>query len=52
MPEGTQVALYNIICLMQPKVVNVEIDVNPPKYTGKKNDKITSSGDIVIYEEV
>ena len=27
---------YNIICLMQPKVVNVEIDVNPPKYTGKK----------------
>ena len=41
---------YSIICLMQPKVVNVEIDVNPPKYTGKKNDKITSSGDIVIYE--
>lgn len=41
---------YDIICLMQPKIVNLEIDIYPPIYTGKKNNKITSGGDIMIYE--
>ena len=41
---------YLIKCLMQPKIVNLEIVVTPPKYTGKKTKTINSGGDLIIPE--
>ena len=35
---------------MQPKIVNLEIVVTPPKYTGKKTTTINSGGDLIIPE--
>ena len=41
---------YLVKCLMQPKIVNLEIVVTPPKYTGKKINTINSGGDLIIFE--
>ena len=41
---------YLVKCLMQPKIVNLEIVVTPPKYTEKKTNTINSGGDLIIPE--
>jgi hypothetical protein len=41
---------YVIKTLFQPKVINMEINISHPKYTGKKQESIKKNGDIVISE--
>ena len=41
---------YLIKSLLQPKVVSIEIDVIPPKYTNKERETINNTGDIIVSE--
>ena len=41
---------YDIKCLLQPKVVNMNISISPPMYTNKKRESIRNTGDLIISE--
>ena len=41
---------YKIISLLQPKVVNMEINIFHPKHTNKKKETVNNNGDIIISE--
>jgi len=41
---------YIIECLLQPKVINMEISVSHPPYTNKGNEFIMNNGDIIVSE--
>jgi len=41
---------HTIKSLSQPKVVHMEINIVPPKYTKKEQEKIKKNGDIIIHE--
>ena len=41
---------YKIACLLQPKVINMEINVSHPPYTNKGNEFIKNNGDIIVSE--
>lgn len=41
---------YTIKCLLQPKVVNMKIDISHPKHTSKKRETIKNTGDIIVSE--
>lgn len=41
---------YTIISLLQPKVVNMDIEIFHPKHTNKKNEIVSNNGDIIISE--
>jgi len=41
---------YKVTSLFQPKVVNMEIEILPPKHTNKKARIVKNTGDIIICE--
>ena len=41
---------YTIKCLLQPKVVNMKINISHPKHTSKKRETINNTGDLIISE--
>ena len=47
---GYQSKPYSINCLLQPKVINMEINVSHPSYTNKGNEFIKNNGDIIVSE--
>ena len=41
---------YIVKCLLQPRVIDMKINVTHPKYTKKKKEKIENNGDIIVSE--
>jgi len=41
---------YKIKCLLQPKVVNMNISISPPKYTNKREETLHNTGDLIVSE--